>query len=282
MKTTTIDPEEPFRTRLRPRWLPREMVEPPVLDHQQAASPIAPRTALLINPFYAKDAHASFGKHVLTPTLALTSFAGATPEHWDVEYWDENLLHGRAPFEPMPEVVGISVHLTFAQRAFELARWYRERGSKVILGGLHVVSCPDECKPHADALAIGDGVQLWPRILDDVEKGALQPVYRVMYENEYRTDPAPHRRLLKRRSFLTTTSLIATRGCHNRCGFCYLSTEGCACRIACGMWSRSSRNSRPMISLTRSLSTTTWARAGNTCAPCAAGSVLWKRSGAPQ
>src|SRR5439155_21143239 len=25
---------------------------------------------------------------------------------------------------------------------------------------------------------------------------------------------------------LTTTSLIATRGCHNRCGFCYLATEG--------------------------------------------------------
>jgi radical SAM superfamily enzyme YgiQ (UPF0313 family) len=29
-----------------------------------------------------------------------------------------------------------------------------------------------------------------------------------------------------RKSFLTTTSLIATRGCHNRCGFCYLSTKG--------------------------------------------------------
>lgn len=226
MKTTTLDPEEPFRTKLRLRWLPREMVEPPVLDHQLAAGPIAPRTALLVNPFYAKDAHASFGKHVLTPTLALTSFAAATPEHWDVEYWDENLLHGRPPFEPMPEVVGISVHLTFARRAFELARWYRERGSKVIFGGLHVISCPDECAAHADALAIGDGVQLWPRILADIEMGGLQPIYRVMYDNEYRTDPAPRRGLLKRRSFLTTTSLIATRGCHNRCGFCYLSTEG--------------------------------------------------------
>jgi radical SAM superfamily enzyme YgiQ (UPF0313 family) len=32
--------------------------------------------------------------------------------------------------------------------------------------------------------------------------------------------------LLPRRGFLTTTSLIATRGCHNRCGFCYLATEG--------------------------------------------------------
>lgn len=222
----SIDPESPFRPKLRPRWLPPEMTIPPVLDPAQVHGTIRPRSALLINPFYPKDAHASFGKHVLTPTLALTSFAGATPEHWHVEYWDENLLHGRPPFDPLPEVVGITVHLTFAQRAYELAEWYRARGCKVVLGGLHVVSCPDEAAPHADALAIGDGVQLWPRILADIEDGALQPVYRVMYENEYRTDPAPRRALLKRGSFLTTTSLIATRGCHNRCGFCYLSTDG--------------------------------------------------------
>ena len=80
-------------------------------------------------------------------------------------------------FEPLPEVVGITVHLTFAKRAYELARWYRSRGSKVVLGGLHVLSCPDECAPHADALALGDGVQLWPRILADVEAGRLQPNY---------------------------------------------------------------------------------------------------------
>ncbi|HZJ17370.1 MAG TPA: radical SAM protein [Chthoniobacteraceae bacterium] len=223
---SSIDTDAPFRERLRPRWLPKEMRVPPALDPAAVVGPVQPRTALLINPFYPKDAHASFGKHVLTPTLALTSFASATPEHWRIEYWDENLLHGRPPFEPMPEVVGITVHLTFSRRAYELAAWYRSRGSKVILGGLHVVSCPDEAAPNADALAIGDGVQLWPRILADVERGALQPVYRVMYENEYRTDPAPRRSLLKRGSFLTSTSLIATRGCHNRCGFCFLSTEG--------------------------------------------------------
>jgi radical SAM superfamily enzyme YgiQ (UPF0313 family) len=28
------------------------------------------------------------------------------------------------------------------------------------------------------------------------------------------------------KAFLTSTSPIATRGCHNRCGFCYLATEG--------------------------------------------------------
>src|SRR6267143_772992 len=202
------------------------MTRPPVLDPAIPVGPIQARYALLINPFYPKDPNASFGKHVLTPTLALTSFAATTPAHWQLQYWDENLLDGRPPFRPMPEVVGITVHLTFARRAFELAQWYRSRGSKVVLGGLHVLSCPEECAAYADSLAVGDGVQLWPRLLADVEARCLQPKYAATYETDYREDPAPRRSILPRRSFLTTTSLIATRGCHNRCGFCYLATDG--------------------------------------------------------
>jgi radical SAM superfamily enzyme YgiQ (UPF0313 family) len=207
-------------------WWPDEMKYPPPLDHAAPAAPIQPLYALLINPFYPKDPHASFGKHVLTPTLALTSFAATTPQHWQIRYWDENILDGRPPFAPMPALVGITVHLTFARRAFELAEWYRARGSKVVLGGLHVLSCPEECAPHADALAVGDGVPLWPRILADVEAGCLQSRYAASYESDYRLDPPPLRSILPRKSFLTTTSLIATRGCHNRCGFCYLATDG--------------------------------------------------------
>ena len=201
------------------------MATAPVLGAQPGGV-VKPRYALLVNPFYPKDPNASFGKHVLTPSLALTSFAATTPEHWEIRYWDENLLDGRPPFSPMPEVVGITVHLTFARRAFEIAQWYRARGSKVILGGLHVLSCPEECAPHADAMAVGDGVVLWPRILADVEAGCLQRVYSATYDSDYRLDPAPRRSILPRKSFLTTTSLIATRGCHNRCGFCYLATDG--------------------------------------------------------
>ncbi|MFN7937045.1 MAG: radical SAM protein [Bryobacteraceae bacterium] len=206
-------------------YLPEPMRLPPPLPHP-FPHPLQPRLALLLNPFYPKDPHASFGKHVLTPSLALTSFAATTPAHWDVRYWDENLLMGAPPANPVPQVVGISVHLTFARRAYELARYYRQMGSKVIFGGLHVLSCPDECAPHADALVLGDGVQLWPRILSDVEAGRLQPRYAASYENDYRQDPAPRRSILPRGHFLTTTSLIATRGCHNRCGFCYLATDG--------------------------------------------------------
>ena len=208
------------------RRSPRLMHEAPRLDASLLAASPTPCHALLINPFYPKDPHASFGKHVLTPTLALTSFAGATPPEWHLRYWDENLLQGPPPHSPFPEVVAVTVHLTFARRAFELARWYRDRGAKIILGGLHVLSCPEECAAHADALVVGEGSQVWPAILRDVEAGTLKPVYQGSYRRPYRDDPLPRRDLLDRRAFLTTTSINATRGCHNRCGFCYLSTDG--------------------------------------------------------
>lgn len=210
---------------MRTLWIPDALRVAPVLDPEARTPHPTPRTALLINPFYPKDPHASFGKHVLTPNLALTSIAAETPSHWDVRYWDENLLLGPPPQDPFPQVVGITVHLTFAERAYELARWYRKRGAIVVFGGLHVLSCPDEAAPHADTIAVGEGVQLWRQILEDVEQGNLQRVYRGDYRKPYRDDPPPRRDLLPRRSFLTTTSLIATRGCHNRCGFCYLSTR---------------------------------------------------------
>src|ERR1700733_3161103 len=162
---------------MRKHWMPRAMQDPPVLDPSIRPGPPRSKTALLINPFYPKDPHASFGKHVLTPSLALTSIAAATPADWEVVYWDENLLQGAPPSSPFPQVVGISVHLTFAERAYALARWYRERGALVVLGGLHALSCPEEVAPHADALVVGEGVQCWRDVIHDVEAGTLQRVY---------------------------------------------------------------------------------------------------------
>jgi Uncharacterised protein family (UPF0149) len=49
------------------------MLTAPQLPPPLADLPVQKRLALLINPFYPKDPRASFGKHVLTPSLALTS-----------------------------------------------------------------------------------------------------------------------------------------------------------------------------------------------------------------
>ncbi|MEI7729058.1 MAG: radical SAM protein [Verrucomicrobiota bacterium] len=200
------------------------MREAPPLPDCSNTGPMVKRYVRLVQPFYPKDPHASYGKHVLTPSLALTSLAAATPEHWRVDWWDENLLHGPPPMEPLPEVVGITVHLTFAERACQLAAWYRQHGVKVILGGLHAMACPEELMRYADAIVIGDGVRAWPQVLADVERQTLQPCYRCEFDGDYGQEPAPRRQLISPHSFLTRASLMATRGCHNRCEFCFLST----------------------------------------------------------
>lgn len=237
------------------RWIPPELRIAPRLDWTVPPQPVTPKFALLINPFYPKDPHASFGKHVLTPTLALTSVAAATPADWRVKYWDENLLKGPPPFRPFPSVVGISVHLTFAKRAYELARWFRQRGAKVVFGGLHVLSCPDECAEHADAIAVGDGVQLWYDILRDAERGQLKPRYAADYKRPYRLDPRRGAICFRAATFLRRQASSRRAGATIAAGFAICRPTGCTCRISPVMSSKSSMNSRPTISHTLCSST---------------------------
>lgn len=198
------------------------MRHPPPLSARAAGAPV-PRTALLLNPFYAKDPAGSFGKHVLTPSLVLSSLAAVTPPEWSVRLWDENLLQGAAPVDPLPQVVGITVHLTFARRAYELSAFFRALGCTVVMGGPHALSCPDEVAAHCDAVAVGNGAPLWPRILRDLERGELKRRYEAPFE-DFAAEPAPERAAVPAWGFLTRASVIATRGCHNRCDFCFLST----------------------------------------------------------
>ena len=52
-------------------WIPRACDGPSARPGDHAGAAAGRSMHLLINPFYRKDPHASFGKHVLTPSLAL-------------------------------------------------------------------------------------------------------------------------------------------------------------------------------------------------------------------
>ena len=103
---------------------------------------------------------------------------------------------------------------------------------------------------------------------DARRRASSRPEYTATSRRPYRDDPAPRRDLSTAQAFLTTTSVIATRGCHNRCGFCYLATDGLHMPYRCATSSRSSPRSRPTAtSRTRFSSTTTWAREARLPAP---------------
>jgi radical SAM superfamily enzyme YgiQ (UPF0313 family) len=108
-------------------------------------------------------------------------------------------------------------------RAFEIAAGYRRRGVPVVMGGIHPTSCPDDVLPHADAVAVGEGEELWPEILRDAAAGRLRRLYRAERPADLARSPVPRWELIGGKNYLFTNTLCVSRGCPWRCGFCYQS-----------------------------------------------------------
>jgi len=195
------------------------MKDAPGLPPVRGPRPVNPRSALLLLPFYVKDPNGSFAKHALTPSLTFSLLAAATPSDWEISFWDENLMQGSPPIDPMPRVVGITVHLTFSHRAYEVRTGIAGTGLWSCLAGPHVLACPDEAAEHADVLAIGTGSRSGHAFFATSNAASrsrciARITAAVTMRNRCRTGG-----ILDSRYYLTTASMIATRGCHNRCGF---------------------------------------------------------------
>src|SRR5450759_92104 len=114
-------------------------------------------------------------KYSLFPPLGLATLDGYLNLYDDVSIEDEHVEHVRLDYEP--DLVVIQVYITSASRAYRLADHYRERGSYVCLGGLHVTSLPDEAAQHADTIFLGPGEHTFPQFLRDLAAGVPQRRY---------------------------------------------------------------------------------------------------------
>lgn len=162
------------------------------------------------------------------PNLALITLAGMTPACHRIQYLevpdlDEAMRDGtplKRELEDDFDLVAISSYSAQIGQAYKLADYYRSRGIKVVMGGLHVSAMPCEAAEHADAVSIGEGEPVWLQILDDCERGALQKFYGAQFSKFSLSDaPMPAFDLLhpeKYNRLLVQTS----RGCPHRCDFC--------------------------------------------------------------
>jgi radical SAM superfamily enzyme YgiQ (UPF0313 family) len=80
-------------------------------------------------------------------------------------------------------LVGIGAMTRMIAKAYRVADALRAAGVLVVMGGPHVTEVPDEALGrdgglrHADALALGEADETWPRIVADAARGQLQEVY---------------------------------------------------------------------------------------------------------
>ena len=165
--------------------------------------------------------------------LAPTLLAALTPEDHEV-FLVDMFLGDTVDYESDVDLVAITVRTPLAPMAYEIADTFLNRGKKVILGGPHLFAFPQEAKRHATSVAIGEGEDLWPVILQDAEHQRLQDFYVCgpygveslpgsVYQKKERPTlqglPRLRRDLLPRDRYFMD-SLFTTRGCPNHCRFC--------------------------------------------------------------
>lgn len=152
------------------------------------------------------------------PSLSLAAIAAATPAHWAVSLRDENLEP--IDFAAEVDVVAITAMTPQAPRAYEIAAAFRARGATVVMGGFHASNLPDEALQHVDAVVVGEGDQVWPRLLSDLEGGSLRKLYRPESMLPMAELPVPRRDIFAGKGYLLTNTIQTTRGCPFDCEFC--------------------------------------------------------------
>jgi len=148
----------------------------------------------------------------------LETLASLTPDWVDLKIVNENL--DDIDFNAAVDLVAITVMVTNATRACQIADKFRDRGIKVVMGGYYPYMVPEHALNHADAICASEAEEVWPQIVADARDGKLQRVY----EQEGKTNmaemahlPRPSRWRWLRHVSLT---LQASRGCPFDCEFC--------------------------------------------------------------
>ena len=157
------------------------------------------------------------------PSLGLLTLAGATPGRHEITYLECPEFDEAALRATSFDLVAISSFTAMADVMYRIADHYRERGTKVVLGGLHATLVPDEAMLFGDAIVVGEGEILWPKVLEDAERGRLRKVYRNASPQDVQLGHVPPRYDLLDIGRYNRMPVQTTRGCPLHCEFCAAS-----------------------------------------------------------
>jgi radical SAM superfamily enzyme YgiQ (UPF0313 family) len=166
-------------------------------------------------------------KQVILPAGTMAHIAGLTPACHSVAITDDSIQS--IDFDEDVDLVGLTAMTCQAPRAYQIADEFRKRGRKVVMGGIHATSRPEEALRHVDSVVIGEAENVWEDLLRDYERtNTLKRTYRGATYPDMRKLVLPRYDLLDMsryiqasvHSSLPTLPISATRGCPYNCDYC--------------------------------------------------------------
>lgn len=153
------------------------------------------------------------------PSLSLLTLAALTPDRHEIDYIEVADIRD-VDHLPACDLAALSSYTAQINEAYELADRYRAAGVPTVIGGLHVTCLPQEALEHCDAVVVGEGETVWPRVIADAEAGRLAGIYSAQaVEFDLAAAPIPRFDLLDPERYNRLT-VQTHRGCPWHCEFC--------------------------------------------------------------
>ncbi|MGA2405848.1 MAG: radical SAM protein [Bacteroidales bacterium] len=169
---------------------------------------------LLINPVNIARVGLTINKSSRFPPLGLGIVAALTPNDWVVKIIDENFTEFTYQ---EADLVGITAFTASVNRAYEIAKIYRDKNIPVIMGGIHASLQSEEAVTYVDSVVVGEAEDIWNRVIEDFESKNLQKIYISEKIDLIKMPQASHDLFDKRYLF---GSIQTARGCPMDCEFC--------------------------------------------------------------
>jgi len=136
-----------------------------------------------------------------------------------------------------PDLIGITGTTVTINVAYKCADYFKSKGYKIIIGGVHASVLPEEAIQHADVVVVGEGEIILKKIIEENLIGIVRgipienldelplPAYDLLNMEFYIKNDMP-----KLITSLTPENrcgnILTSRGCPYNCTFCHNSFKG--------------------------------------------------------